>query len=458
MARSTWLAAPASTQNPPPAATPAVRWPPARFWRVQLRTTPDTTPALRDDAVRPSMRRLIVSDLHLGAGDQLDEFTADEELAAFVRDYAGGGEPTELILGGDTFEFLQALPPGVGDYEWSAAAAERRLAMILAAHPRPIAALREFVANPQHLLTLIVGNHDFELHYHSAKRLLREALGLAAGDERLRFGTSYEGDGVYMVHGNQFDPWNRFVYFDGIAEPFEVVRGTRVVKDVINHLKGEPLPIAPLMDNVKPISALVWYLLSLPRLRDPAVRGFVVRGLLMVARSVARVLRYAAPAPPQLRAADGSVGPARRRGVRGLAQIRSAARRVVRSGAAGDDAVVQIEREAGQKLQREIRAFRGDTLRAIARIARGHEHGHNTLFVCGHTHLAQVVPLNDRQTYVNTGTWTEVVLDVARGLRQEQRFPFLEITYTDGAPRGRLMVWGGAAQEPRGWVSEHGAA
>jgi UDP-2,3-diacylglucosamine pyrophosphatase LpxH len=432
------------------------RWAVVRLRRVQLRATGEHTPMITPDAVRPRVRRLVVSDLHLGAGDQLDEFTADAELAAFVRSYAGDGRPTELILGGDTFEFLQVLLPDLDDYEWSATAAGRRLATILAAHPEPVAALRAFVAAPENQLTVLIGNHDFELHYASAKRLLHEALGLEAGDGRLRLGSGYEGGDIYLVHGNQFDPWNRFVHFEGVCEPFEVVRGTRVVKDVINRLKLEPLPIAPLLDNIKPLSALVWHLLSLPRLRDPAVRGFVARALLMLGRSLPRVRPYIPPAPGAASApATGSWRRLRRRGARDLARMRGLVRRVQRSGAEGEDAVAQIKREARHQLRREVRAFRGDTLRAAVRIAHSLPHAHNRLFVCGHTHLAQVVALSERQTYVNTGTWTDVVLDAASGQRVEQRFPFLEVTYdAAGEAHGRLLVWQDAAHEPLPWAEQ----
>ncbi|MFO7166560.1 MAG: metallophosphoesterase [Chloroflexota bacterium] len=443
----------------PPVRRRGVRLPAGRFWRVQLRATEDRTPPIGPEEVRPAIRRLVISDLHLGAGDALDEFTADEELAAFVRHYAGSGEPTELILGGDTFEFLQVLLPHLDDYEWSGQAAAERLSAILRAHPAPIAALREFVQQPGNQLSIIVGNHDFELHYEAAKQLLRDTLGLPPGDDRLRFGTSYEGGGVYIVHGNQFDSWNRFVYFDGICEPFEVVRGTRVVKDVINRLKAEPLPIAPLMDNVKPISALVWYMLSLPRLRDRRTRRFVARALFMLAPSLARSRRYVPPQPAG--AASGRAGGPwrglRRRGARGVAMLRSAGRRVLRSSGSGADAAAQIEREAGQQLQREMRAFRGDLLRSIARLAHSAEHRRNRLFVCGHTHLAQVVTVSPHQLYINTGTWTDVVLDVASGRRIDQRFPFLEITYPDGpdAPQGQLLVWTHPEEKPQPWRGAH---
>ena len=92
-------------------------------------------------------------------------------------------------------------------------------------------------------------------------------------------------------------------------------------------------------------------------------------------------------------------------------------------------------------------------VKAIARIAARSEHNDTSLFVCGHSHSAQVVPLNDRQTYVNTGTWTTIVLDIATRRREEQRFPFLEIVYQpdNPAPQGRLLVWQGGAAEPQPW-------
>jgi hypothetical protein len=351
------------------------------------------------------------------------------------------------------------------------------------------------VARPDNQLTLLIGNHDFELHYAAAKALVREALDLAADDERLRFGLTYEGGGIYLEHGNQFDEWNYFVHFEGVSEPFEVVRGTRVVKDVINPLEDDPLDVAPMVDNVKPTSAFFWYMLSLPRLRQPAVRRYVVRGLLRLFRTVALPRAYhrsvlevreellGAPGQtierelalkavydldPDLQAAaaanHGGVapevkirrrasGPAESRRKEGLAQ--ALVRRLARDREPSEAALAQIEREAGRQLRREIREFKGALLRGMARIAAGPERGHNTLFVCGHTHLAEVVELNEQQVYVNTGTWTPVIRDMQSNRRQEQRFPFLEVRYRKGdeRPHGQLLVWQGVGIEPRPWVT-----
>lgn len=465
-----------------------LRWVALRLRRVLLLPTADTTPPVGPESVTPGIRRLIVSDIHMGSGDRLDDFDSDEELAAFIRSHALGGGPTELILAGDTFEFLQVRLSELGDYEWSGAAARRRLQEILSAHPEPIAALRAFVAAPGMQLTVLIGNHDFELHYDAAKQLLRQALNLPPDDRRLRFAISYEGGGIYLEHGNQFDPWNRFMSFEGISEPFEVVRGTQVVKDVINPLEDDPLTDAPLVDNVKPVSAFFWYMLSLPRLRRPEVRRFVTRSLLLLFRSVALPRTYRRPviqvreellgAPgqtlqrelalqavydsdPNLRRAAaaryGGVEPElhlRQRIAQGsIALAQAFAHRLGGEREPSEAALAQMEQEAGRQLRREIREFKDSVLRQIAQIAASPEHGHNTLFVCGHTHLAQVVALSDTQTYINIGTWTEVVLDIAAHRRQEQRFPFLEICYPEGraAPHGQLLVWRGIGQEPAPW-------
>ncbi len=280
---------------------------------------------------------------------------------------------------------------------------------------------------------------------------------------------------------------------------------------MINPLEDDPLEVAPLVDNVKPTSAFFWYMLALPRLRRPDVRRYVVRGLLRLFRTVALPRAYhwrpmlevreellGAPGTtlqrelalqavyaldPALREAaavdHGGVIPEvqlRRRGVgrpAALARTPSSRRPSFRlrpgfvslsSGRPGftrgrrrepaEAALARMEQEAGRQLRREIREFKGTLLRGMVRIAAGPEHGHNTLFVCGHTHLAEVVALNERQIYVNTGTWTTIIQDIKTKRRQEQRFPFLEVLYPDGSetPQGRLLVWQGANAEPRPWV------
>jgi hypothetical protein len=112
----------------------------------------------------------------------------------------------------------------------------------------------------------------------------------------------------------------------------------------------------------------------------------------------------------------------------------------------------QVQSEAARQISREVRDFNDRYAREMLKIARQPAHRADRLFVCGHTHLARVVPLGEGQAYVNTGTWTEIIYDVARMVRQEQRFPFLEVRYPDGdEPAGQLLVWLDGDDPPQPW-------
>ncbi|NJN16058.1 MAG: UDP-2,3-diacylglucosamine diphosphatase [Oscillochloris sp.] len=446
-----------------------VRWIFLNRRRVVLRPTAYTTPPIDSDAINPQMRRVIVSDVHLGAGDRLDDFDDDDQLIAFIDHYVAGPAPTELILAGDTLEFLQVRLPFVDDDEYSDRAAELRVLAIIKAHAGVFAALARFLATPANCLTFLIGNHDFELHYPAAKHAIRRTLGLDSDNARLRFGVSYRGGGIYLVHGNQFDSWNRFLNFDGISEPFEVPRGTQMVKEVVNALEDDPLPQAPLLDNVKPTSAFLWYMLALPRLRDRAARRFTLRG-------IAGYIQVAAwPTPHQMPiTGDGPGGmlsvPAlawfwqaiavfRRGRVARQQQVSRSVGQVAEIVDPPNEVIDRVQIEATRRFEREARAFRDRYAREMLNLARSPEHRHLTLFVCGHTHRAAVVPLGLGQYYVNTGTWTEIIYDLATMRRQEQRFPFLEVTYPDGdRPRWSLLVWYGRDEAALLWQEGSAAA
>ncbi|PDV97357.1 UDP-2,3-diacylglucosamine hydrolase [Candidatus Chloroploca asiatica] len=437
------------------------------FRRIILRPTGYTTGQFDPALIQAHQRRIVLSDLHMGGGDLLDDFQTDAIFVRFVDQYVKSDEPTDLILAGDTFEFLQIRLPDLRDDEYSDSAARQRMEAILEAHRPVIEALARFIAQPRHCLTILVGNHDFELHFPSARQCLREALGVKVDDLRLRFGLHYHGGGVYIVHGNQFDPWNRFVHFDGVSEPFEMIRGSQLVKEVINDLEDDPLPFAHLIDNIKPSSALFWYLLALPRLRNQASRRFLARGVTGFLQVVAwpashqlspigvESLPEAMPDLPILHRLWAAVVRFRRGRV---ARRREVARQV--SNVAGavnpsDEVLLQLQSEATRQIAREQRTFSDQSTRAMLEIARRPAHQHDTLFVCGHTHLARIVPLGLGQFYVNTGSWTEIILDIATMRRQEQRFPFLEVTYPQGSrPVGRLLVWDDTDRIAHPWHEE----
>lgn len=423
---------------------------------VVLKPTLDATEELNGPSTALGIRRLIVSDLHLGAGDRLDDFNSDREFFAFVTRYATA-EPTELILAGDTFEFLQVVLADIPDFEWSPRAAQRRLNTILDAHPLVLDALVRFIRTDGMVLTLMVGNHDFELHYRSAKDTLRTRLGLLADDPRLRFCIRYIGEGIFIEHGNQFESWNSFVRFEGISQPFELVRGTLAVKTVINPLERSPLPIAPYIDNVKPSSAFLWHLLGVARLRDLQVVRFVLWAMVLTVRSMLIPLAYR-----KSESLDESVNSVRHlQNQRRLTRVLETTRRVIERRTDRPVAptppylVNHIERESKRQLQREMREFNVAVLREVVHIAHQPRHAATRIFVCGHTHMAQQMPFNERQTYINVGTWTDVVLDIATGKRQQQRCPFLEVRVDGaGSVAHQFLVWRGVETAPTEWAPE----
>lgn len=441
------------------------RWIYVRLRPIRLELTDATTPALEAAEVTVGLRRIVISDLHLGAGDRLDDFAADGPFAAFMQQYVAR-EPTELILAGDTFEFLQVRIAEVADDEWSESAAVARLNAIVAAHPIVMGALVTFIANPAHQLTIMIGNHDFELHYRAVKRYLQQVLGGAEAQPRLRFAIRYRGDGIYIVHGNQFDRWNRFINFEGISEPFEVVRGTQLVKEIYNDLEDDPLEIAPLLDNVKPSSAFFWYLVALPRFRQRPIRRFVLRGVFRLIQMLAwpephqMPIRVHGPLAASLRI------PVVARLWRVVTQLRQ--QRVPRQQQVArqvsefasnveplEPVIDQVRFEANRQMSREIRDFNDRYAHEMARLAKHPDHATIHLFVCGHTHLARVVPLDDDRYYVNTGTWTKIIYDIKTMRQIEQRYPFLEITYpSPGNPVGRLLVWQTSGEPPKRWYDE----
>lgn len=438
------------------------RWAFLQLRRVTLTPTPYATPPIGPEQITPGQRKVIVSDLHMGGGDRLDDFDDDLTFAAFVDSYVGGDEPTELILAGDTIEFLQVRLAGLDDDDYSEEAAERRIAAVIAAHPAVFAALARFAARPANLLTVLIGNHDFELHYPTAKARFAAAVGLRPGDSRLRFGLSYHGGGIYLVHGNQFDGWNRFVNFASISEPFEVVRGTQLVKEVINDLEDDDLQIAPLLDNVKPTSAFFWYLMALPRLRNAASRRFFLRGVTGFLQVVTWPTPHQMPitgrGPGGLLSAPiflglwGWVARLRRTRVARQRMLAHQVSQVAGDLAPADEVLDQVQSEAARQASREVRDFSDRYTREMRKIALQPEHRADRLFICGHTHLARIVPLGPGQTYINTGTWTEIIYDLATMLRQEQKFPFLEVRYPDGkTPEGHLLVWVDSDEPPQPW-------
>ena len=202
---------------------------------------------------------LIISDLHLGAGievngrkNPLEDFHSDKELVDFFNYYSSGEYATkevELVINGDFVDPL-AVPfiPYFDDEYWSEKAALEKLELILEAHVEVFEALNNFVRAKNKKVIYIIGNHDAELLFDSLKQRFLEIF-----DEENREKVTISNDlttycptkGVYIQHGHeyeslhQFDPQNSIVESTTGEKYFLPPWGSYYVVHVINKYKLE---------------------------------------------------------------------------------------------------------------------------------------------------------------------------------------------------------------------------
>jgi UDP-2,3-diacylglucosamine pyrophosphatase LpxH len=235
--------------------------------------------------------KIIVSDLHLGAGsfdldkgNVLEDFIVDEAFAHFLHEMEEESEikgtDLELIINGDMLEFLQV--PAADRFEpgraylpenYCSSAEEdsaKKTDLIIKGHPMFFAALREFIkpAKPQRKVTIVKGNHDVELYWPVVKERIRQAV-YATGEERARLLIFEEvcihREGIYVEHGNQYaEKVNRV---DNLEEPLDPKRegqlaipaGSRFVIEFFNQVEWAMWWV----DSIKPMAALIWYALAI---------------------------------------------------------------------------------------------------------------------------------------------------------------------------------------------------
>lgn len=390
--------------------------------------------------------KIVVSDLHLGAGfggqgNALEDFDSDDILAAFLDGLVTESESTalemELLFAGDTFEFLQvpALDPSEPflptvrypseRYRSSAEEPSRRKAeLIVAGHPIFFTSLRAFLRPdpPRRTVTFIKGNHDVHLHWRAVQETIREALG--AVDE-------WEGclsfverrvsrEGIYVEHGNQYaGRLNRFPDFEephdpGSPDELYQPAGSRFVYEFFNEIEWTHYWV----DGVKPMTALIWYCLALDF-------GLAVRALKTLLKALPAATRDGGIAPGGKEASPDMLGSLLEeledekhlRVVQRDNTLRDGFhRRVARVLRAygGDKAASDSEEEEyeltgawrNRALQRGMAEERSqrDGLAEMARLRHAQEQAQVVIF--GHSHEPQSVPLGEGAAYINLGTWT----------------------------------------------------
>ena len=250
--------------------------------------------------------KIIVSDLHMGAGfapdNPLEDFITDAEFADFVSGVVAESDAeamdVELIVNGDMIEFLQvpatdtfcpttAYPPEMyrSTSEQSSA---KKMALVIAGHPIVFDALCDFVhpAQPRRNITIIKGNHDVNLYWGVVQDLIRQAVG-ATGERQdlLAFeARQVSREGIYVEHGNQYTgAYSRFDNFDEPLDPerageLEIPLSSAVAIDCLNDLERAKWWV----DAVKPIATLICYCFAV----DFCFTAEVLANLLRVAPGI----------------------------------------------------------------------------------------------------------------------------------------------------------------------------
>lgn len=374
--------------------------------------------------------KVILSDLHLGAGggNPLDDFCLDgvfaDLLAQLAAESERDGVSVELIFAGDTFEFLQvpvlddplsfdataSYPPEAYAPSDEASAAAK-METILAGHPDFVAALRAFiqVKAPQRRLTFIKGNHDVELHWQAVQRLLRAQLqGTGEREPCLTFvERRISREGIYVEHGNQYaEPVSRL---DDFQEPHDYEHpdqlalpvGSRFVYRFFNQIERERYWI----DGVKPLTALIWYLLALDtRLALRALGALLREAPAIVLTAEEEVLLHDLQA-----GLYGTPETAEERGALFETVSRALGRLSLAAPAGERDVWAETRSPWGEAALSRGWAEERQQRSALATIAQHRQRQeHASVIVFGHTHAACQEALEDGATYLNAGTWTWV--------------------------------------------------
>lgn len=404
--------------------------------------------------------RIILSDLHLGAGffggaNPLEDFRHDQSFFDFMmalRDESeSAGRPMDLIINGDFIEFLQVPAVPVAEYDPQAVYPEKayrtttetdsvlRTDLVIAGHRPVFEGLAAFLSeHPRRTVTIIKGNHDISLYWPGVKERIREALG-ATGPKAslLTFAERFVcQDGIYVEHGNQYgDPLNSLDDFENPVDPRHPDRlkmpvGSRFVIEFFNHVESDKWWV----DAVKPITALIAYGMVLETtfaLKALSILLTAIPGMIFRPYTVGQgepspldavradhledVARRYADDPDFRRTMDaaleeylGSIGPfpsTARSGQENAARVRQAVRhfraRVCRlyRRAARTEPVQPALLETGHRISR---GFSDNLVRVAQQIIR--QQG-VSLVVFGHTHEARLEVLQGG-VYANSGTWT----------------------------------------------------
>ncbi len=153
----------------------------------------------------------IFGDIEMGGGTLTDDFISDKTLSALFNSFARIRGEVDLVLNGDTFDFLKC--PYVDDSgkrsyprHITSAISVAKLRLTYQAHTSMFLAWKKFLEDSKHKIYFIYGNHDHDLFFPEVQQEIVKLLG---GKGRVFFQMSYTQHGLHAEHGHQFDFLNK---------------------------------------------------------------------------------------------------------------------------------------------------------------------------------------------------------------------------------------------------------
>jgi len=390
-------------------------------------------------------RIAVLSDLHISPPGPLASFHTGDELAGLLARLRTDHAVDTLVLAGDVFDFL-ALP---------AATAVMHPAQVPALVGQALADLHAIAWGKQIFdalgalaragtqIIVIPGNHDPELAHPDVPAILRARCSLLAGDRRLDI---YLGPGpwratagsleVVVGHGHRGDPWNdidpAMVLHHATTNPplaLELPLGSRLVVGAMREFRKRHAFVDALKPEMPGIPLLLAYLD--PRLALKHLPGVATLGAKAWVGGLQRRLHRGPTLPAGQPAASPSTRPPNDLDLLAAAlfdalapEERSEATIAAledwlaghRTGAAGTLASHgggrYFLRAALRLLGRNGTAF-DQTRVDDADEAIIAEHLPNgcgpRVVIAGHTHAARNIRLDADRTYINTGTWSDLI-------------------------------------------------
>ncbi|MBU0470839.1 MAG: metallophosphoesterase [Nanoarchaeota archaeon] len=170
---------------------------------------------------------IVLGDIEMGSGTFTDDFISDNLLSQMILELKDREHPLDLVLNGDTFDFLKCPVIVNGTNTYPRHITEKisllKLKQVYQAHQLVFTALKNFLEKKDKHLYFVLGNHDPDLVYKKVQRELKKILN---NNTQVHFpGFKYKHNQVYVEHGQQYDFLNKV----SAKHPFLTYNGEKVL-------------------------------------------------------------------------------------------------------------------------------------------------------------------------------------------------------------------------------------